>query len=208
MDRMKLLADAFRAVPLTCGALQLRPLTAGSMMLLMETGNPLFTEQETDPGEAAMMQGIFEFIYIHTAPEDEVTVETEHPARLRAKARALSMRIGFEDLSAFTAQFELLRARLAAASVEVLPDKEAGKPAGATMATPPTGLPSSSTPSAAPEIPPGNITSFGGCPSSAPSNTSTPRTPQTESDSVGRSRIWEEPADLSPDSADPVIPLP
>ena len=38
MDRMKLLADAFRAVPLTCGAMQLRPLTAGENITVVAGG--------------------------------------------------------------------------------------------------------------------------------------------------------------------------
>lgn len=207
MDRMKLLADSFRAVPLTCGTMTLRPLTAGTVMLLMDTGNPLFSDQEA-PTESALMQGIFEFIYIHTAPEDEVIADTDDPARLRSKARALALRIGFDDLAAFTAQFEQLRARLNAASVEVLPDKEAGKPGGATTETPPTGSPSSSTLSAVPEIPPARDISSGGSPSPSPSNTSTPPTPRTESDAVGRSRIWEDPADPLPPMPEDAIPLP
>ena len=207
MDRMKSLAEAFRTVPLTCGALTLRPLTAGSVLLLMETGNPLFSEAAPDT-EAAVMQGIFEFIHIHTAPEDDVIDDCAAPAVLRRKAKGLALQVSFEDLSAFTAQFQRLRERLAAASVEVLPDKEAGKPAGATMATPPTGLPSSSTLSVVPESHPASITSSGGSPSSEPSNTCTPPTPQTENDAVGRSRIWEEPADPSPISPELVTPLP
>lgn len=204
---MKSLAEAFRTVPLTCGALTLRPLTPGSVILLMETGNPLFAESEAD-GEAAVMQGIFEFIHIHTAPEEEVIDDCAEPAVLRRKARKLALQASFDDLSAFTAQFQRLRERLAAASVEVLPDKEAGKPAGAMPETPPTGSPSSSTPSAELETPPASDTSSGNSLSSEPSNTSTPPTPQTENDAAGRSRIWEEEPDPSPTSPENVIPLP
>jgi len=207
MDRMTSLAEAFRAAPLTCGDLTLRPLTAGSVLLLMETGNPLFAETEAD-SEAAVMQGIFEFIHIHTAPKDEVIDDCADPGALRRKAKALALSVDFEALSSFTAQFQQLRERLAAASVEVVPEKDAGKPGGAMMATPPTGLPSSSIPSAVPEIPTRSDTSSGSSPSSEPSNTCTPPTPQTENDAVGRSRIWEEPADPSPISPEHVTPLP
>lgn len=92
--------------------------------------------------------------------------------------------------------------------LEVLPDKEAGKPAGAMPETPPTGSPSSSTPSAELETPPASDTSSGNSLSSEPSNTSTPPTPQTENDAAGRSRIWEEEPDPSPTSPENVIPLP
>lgn len=204
-DRFSVLSAAFRAVPLTCGPHVLRPITSGSVLLLMETGNPLFTDS-ANISEADSMRGIFEFIWIHCAPEDEVIEDCSHPEILRTKARKLALSIGFDELTAFTAQFEQIRQRLNAGLVEVLPEKgDVGKPPAETP--PPTGSPLSSMPSAAAEIPPGSIGSSGASPSTEPSNTSMPPMPQTDPAPVGRSRIWEQ-EDEPQTTEQNVIPLP
>lgn len=205
MDRISLLAAAFKDVPLTCGQLRLRPLTAGTMMLLMESGNVLFAPSDAEITEAMHMQAVFEFLYVHAAPEDEVITAAEAPADLRRHARRLAMGVSFEDLAEFSERFQKLYTRLLAATAEVVPEKPEGKPAGETPL--PIGSPSSSIPSAAMGTPHGSITSSGGCPSSALSNTSTRRTSLTESAPAGRSRVWEEQPESQEESPE-VIPLP
>ena len=207
-DRMSTLSAAFRAVPLQCGPHVLRPITAGSILLLMDTGNSLFSESAAAATESASLQGIFEFIWIHTAPEEEVIEDCSHPDLLRVKARKLALSIGFDDLAAFTAQFDEIRTRLNASVVDILPEKgDVGKPAAETPV--PTGSPLSSTPSVAVETRSGSAGSSGASPSIEPSSMSTPPMPQTEPAPAGRSRIWEpEPEDEPRPLAKHVIPLP
>lgn len=208
MSRLSLLSTAFRDVPLTCGPLTLRPITAGSVLLLMETKNALFTEGPGGDSEAAAFQGLFEFIYIHSAPEEEVVMDCDHPETLRAKARKLGIGISFEDLASFQAQFENIRRTMNASLVDIVPEKgdTMGKPAAAMP--PPTGSPHSSTPSAQPEIQIGSTGFSGASHSPEPSNTSTPRTSLEEPDAAGRSRIWDPAPETQPPTADFLQPLP
>lgn len=176
-DRLKLLSAAFRATPLRCGDLQLRPLTAGTMLLLMDLENPLFLgdAEDVDEPEALSdresLDALFEFIWIHTAPEDEVIrlIERELRSTIREHVRKMAMAIDFEALSEFQAGFMALMQRVTAAMAEAIPEGEPGKPV-----TSPTGSPPTSGPSAEQETPSGNIISFGGSPSSAASSSSTP----------------------------------
>jgi len=202
-NRLSVLSAAFREVPLTCGSLRLRPLTAGSLNILMETGNPLFTGG--DPSEAAQFQALFEFIWIHTAPEEEVIDATSNPDLLHTQARKLSLSISFDDLTGFAAGFAQLNQRMNAALVEIVPERGMGKPSGET---PPTGSPHSSTPSAAAEIPGASTGFYGVSRFPEPSNTSTPPTTQPEPSPAGRSRIWEQAPEEEEDYANPVTPLP
>jgi hypothetical protein len=207
---MSLLSDAFRETPLTFLGEPLRPVTAGTILLLMESGNPLFSESATAPSESDSLLALFEFIHIHRAPEEEVLEDCDVPGRLKRKARILSMLAPLEELQAFSERFGALRTRLEAATAEIIPEKTEGKP-GAATTPPPTGLPTSSMPSAEQAIPSASDTSFGNSLSSEPSNTSTPPTSQTEPEPVGRSRIWEpDPTEIPPPEERPenVIPLP
>jgi len=208
-SRMSLLSEAFRVTPLTFLGQPLRPVTAGTILLLMETGNPLFKESETDPPEADSLLALFEFIHIHTAPEDQVCEDCATPGELRKKARMLAMHAPLDELQRFSESFGALRTRLEAATAEVIPEKSEGKPAAATT-PPPTGSQISSTPSAARAIPSASDTSSGSSPSSAPSNTSTPPTSPTEREPAGALRIWEpDPTEIPPeDTPENVIPLP
>jgi len=186
--RSAALADAFRATPLTCGELVLRPLTAGSMMLLMETGNVLFeTPLAPDGAPAALTQaqemaGFFAYIYLHTAPLEDILTATRD--NIHDRARRISLNITFENLTDFIGQFGALRERLAAATVSLIPEADAPpkKPAPS-----PTGSLASSTPSAPPATPPANITSFGPVLSSAPSSTPTRPISPTATVSAGPS---------------------
>lgn len=188
--RLAALSAAFREVPLTCGPLQLRPVTAGSIDILMETRNPLFVESgDGENSESLQMQGLYQFIWIHSAPEDEVVAACEQPGRLQALARKLSLSVGFDDLAEFSEKFARLRDRLNAALVEIQPERGVGKPGGET---PPTGLPPSSTPLAVVETPPASTGFSGSSRFPEPSNTSTPPTVLPEPSHAGKSPIWEE----------------
>jgi hypothetical protein len=204
MSRLSHLSSAFRDIPLTIGEHTLRPITAGTMMLLMETGNALFTETAVEPSEAESMQALFEFIWVHCGPRTEVIRQCNDPEELRAAARDFALDISFEDLDSFTEQFTAVRTRLNAALVDVVPEPGAKKPHGAMP--PHTGSPLLSTPSAEPETVTENTTSCGISLSIEPSNTCTPPMPKTEPAPDGKSRIWEAPpsAEETPEN---VIPL-
>lgn len=208
-SRLALLSAAFRAVPLTCGPLTLRPITAGSVLLLMDTDNPLFSETpaSTGPSDQSDMDGLFQFIYLHTAPVEEVLETCEDLDILRRKGRQLGITISFEDIGEFSEKFQQIQQRMNAAIVEVIPEKGTlGKPPRQDLLL--TGSPPSSTTSAEPETPPASITSSGHSPSTEPSNTSTLPMPQTENAPAGRSRIWEDPAPTNQDTPPHLIPLP
>jgi hypothetical protein len=209
-SRMSLLSDAFRASPLTFLGEPLRPVTAGTILLLMETGNPLFSDGDKALNESDSLLALFEFIHIHTAPEEEVVADCDTPGALKKKARRLSMRAPLEELQAFSERFGALRTRLEAATAEVMPDANEGKP-GAATTPPPTGSLTSSTPSEGRVIPFESATSSGSSPSSAPSNTSTPPTSPMELAPAGVSRTWEpDPTEIPPaeEENSNVIPLP
>jgi hypothetical protein len=192
-NRLSRLSSAFRDVPLTVGSHTLRPITAGTVMLLMDTGNMLFSETETEPTEAQAMQALFEFMWIHVGPEDEVIRQCEDPAVLRSAARAFALGVSFEDLDSFSTQFSNVRNNINAALVDVIPEKgEATKKPDSAMPTP-TGSPPLCTVSEAVETQSVNTGSSGNSPSSGPSNTSTLPTPQTDPKPAGRSPIWEAP---------------
>jgi hypothetical protein len=212
-SRISLLSEAFRDTPLTFLGAPMRPVTAGTILLLMETGNPLFSETEKDVTEEespiGIFQSLFEFIHIHTAPEDEVLTDCETPDLLKRKAKMLAMKCPMEEIQKFADGFTQMNTRLAAATAEIIPDKSEGKPEAATT-PPPTGSPTSSTPSAAQATPPASDGSSGNSPSSEPSNTSTPPTSPTEREPAGASRTWEpDPTEIPPEEIpENVIPLP
>jgi len=207
MSRISLLSSAFKESPLTCGAFTLRPLTAGSIMILMETGNPLFTDSATKASETDAMQGLLEFLYIHTAPQEEVVQKSDNPAELRLAARSFALNISFEDLGSFTDQFSKIRGKLQAAMVDPVLEKGAAAKKQRKAKPSRTGSPASSSPSAVPEIPSGSDTSSGSSPSPAPSNTITPPFATTAGPPSGASSIWEKPHPQQPEIPDNVIPL-
>lgn len=176
-DRLKLLASAFRDTPLQCGDLTLRPLTAGTMLLLMDLENPLFlgdAEDIDEPDELSekeSLDALFQFIWIHTADEDEVIrlIERELRSTIREHVRKMALRIDFDALSEFQVGFMALMQRVTASMAEAMPEGEPGKPV-----TSPTGSPLTSGPSAEPGTPGANVISFGVSHSSAASSSSTP----------------------------------
>ena len=200
--RSSLLASAFVSSVITCGRLVLRPLTAGSMMLLMEARNVLFTSDESaagPPTASEQMAAFFEFIWLHTAPMEDVLAAT--PATVRAQSRALALTISMADLAAFTDQFSGLQNRIAAASVTV--DSGKDTPPGKQEPAP-AGSPRCSTPSAPLETPPASSTSSGASPSSEPSSTSTPPISPQVPPAAGPCPTWE--GDLIP--GEELTPLP
>lgn len=206
-SRFSVLSRAFQDHPIIVNGKALRPLTAGTLMLLMETGNPLFSEPAagaSEPTEAETFQSLFEFIWIHYGPEDDVIRQCEDPALLRAAARKFSLGFGFDELQTFSAQFEAIRTRINSAMVDIIP--EAGAKKHQPEKPGPIGSPPLSTASEVPEIQTVNSTSSGVSLSIAPSNTSTQPTPTTEPHAVGKSRIWEAPE--SPEEPEEnVIPI-
>lgn len=205
-SRLHHLTSAFRDKPLRVGQYTLRPLTAGTVMLLMDSGNALFSDQEQEPTEAQAMQALFEFIWIHVGPEDEVIRQCDDPASLRAAARAFALGISFEDLEDFNRQFAGARADVNAAMVEVIPEKGEATKKPDSERLPPTGSPPLSTTSEAVETLPESTGSSGGCPSPGLSNTSTPPMPQTTPGPSGKSPIWEEPIQEAEEQKN-VIPI-
>lgn len=193
-DRLSALAAAFRGLELRCGDFRLRRPTAGSISLLMDLGNPLFVEDETeDSTGTAAMKGIFEFIWVHAADEDEVLRGCEDHAHVRRESWKLGMAVDFSDLKEFAESFGDLKSRIEAAMVEAGGE---GESAGKSPA--PTGLPAWSTPSAEPETPPESAGSSGASPSSVPSNTSTPPSSPKEESPDGPTPTPEETSAVIP----------
>lgn len=206
-SRLHHLTSAFRDKPLRVGQHTLRPLTAGTVMLLMDSGNALFTDQETEPTEAQAMQALFEFIWIHVGPEDEVIRQCDNPATLRAAARAFAIGVSFEDLEDFNRQFAGVRADVNAAMVEVIPEKGEATKKPDSVRPALTGSPVSSTTSEAVETQPESTGSSGGSHLPEPSSTCTPPTPQTTPAPSGKSRIWEETPPEPAEEEENVIPI-
>jgi len=180
-------------------------------MVLQQFRNPLFTAasapadpaaEPADEEERAKEDylGLLQFIWVHSAPMEEVIAAAEageegiHTAR-RA-AWKLALEIPVEEVTAFGQSFAGLKGRVESAMTEAVPDGPPGKPAQS-----PTGSPASSGPSALPEIPSASAGSSGSSPSTAPCNTSTPASATTAPASAGPSPAPD------PDSPN-VIPLP
>jgi hypothetical protein len=210
-DRLSLLRSAWVEHAPTCNGQTLRPLSAGTLELLLASGNSLFQDEEERPaGEAPAAPKdettpLFEFVWMHLAPEEEVVAAFEDHGILRRGARLLSLRTDLSEIAAFGEQFGQIRDRIGAALVEVVPEKDdtPGKPAGTPP--PPTGSPSIFTPSGDPPPPSGSTSSSGASPSSAASNTCTPPIARPEPRPDGRSTIWETEA---PEDDPEATPLP
>lgn len=175
-DRLKLLAAAFRDTPLQCGHLTLRPLTAGTMLLLMDLENPLFlgdTEDMDEPtalSDQESLDALFEFIWIHTADEDEILdLIDQNRAAIRHRVRKMALGIDFNALAQFQVGFMSVMQRVTAAMSETIEEGEPGKPV-----TSPTGSPPTSGPSAEQGTPGANVISFGVSRSPEVSSSSTP----------------------------------
>ena len=193
-SRLALLSAAFRDAPLVIGPFTLRPLSAGSVAILLESGNAIFSDlPEADLTPAASMAAVFEFIFIHAAPLNEVIQVADDPAALRHAALRLGLELTMDDLDTFSAAWDSLKAQLDAAMIEIIPEKGGmpGKPVAGQPMPSPTGSPPSSMPLVAPPHPIESTGSSGNYPSPAPSNTSTPSTPPMAPESAG-------PPDLAP----------
>ena len=211
-DRASTLASAYLPNVLTIAGQDLRPMTGGSMMILQQFRNPLFaaatagTAPVDDPAaeDADRVRedylGLLQFVWVHTAPIDEVIAAAEAGEEGIAIARKAAWRLALEytpeQVTQFGQQFAGLKARVEAAMTEAIPEGPPGKPAPS-----PTGLPAWSGPSAGQGTPSGSDGSSGTSPSTAPSSTSTPDSATTAAASAGPSPA---PAAASPS----VIPLP
>jgi hypothetical protein len=143
-----------------------------SVEIMFPSSGPQSSAIPVTPGAA--MDALFEFLWIHSAPEEKVldlTCDGDFTA-LRRAARRFAMSIDFDDLAAFQEQFTGLIARVNAAlteSGEADDDAEPGKPVTSPAGSPLTSLPLAPTP-----IPTANTGRFGVFPSNGDSNTSTP----------------------------------
>lgn len=208
-DRATTLASAFLPNVLTIAGQPLRPMTGGSMMILQQFRNPLFAAapepvEETAAEDADRVRedylGLLQFVWVHTAPIEEVIAAAEAGEQGLAIARKAAWRLALEytpdQVTEFGRQFAGLKARVEAGMTEAIPEGPPGKPAPS-----PTGLPAWSGPSAGQGTPPASDGSSGTSPSSALSSTSTPASDTTVPASAGASPA---PAAGSPN----VIPLP
>ena len=169
-NRSALLSKAFTQGSLSIGALTLRAPTAGSIDLLQQIKNPLFAEvaEDGDPVGGEILP-LFEFIWVHSAPIDEVLSAAEIEGQIRREAQRLAFETPLEDVAQFTAAFQNLQTRLQAAMTEAIPeDGDQGKPV-----TSPTGSPSLSSTSAGQGTGPGSDTSSGNSRLIEPSSIST-----------------------------------
>jgi hypothetical protein len=168
-SRFKSLAGAFRLMPRELCGLTVRPITAGSLDLLYLTGNMLFSADA--PAKAGSeIAAIAEFLWIHTAPLEEVLDAAEDPALFRRKTRAFALQVDIDDLGKITAAISAAGEQIAAATVEPEAPEGSGETAGEPS---PTGLQASSTISAPIAIPSASATSSGSSLSLVPANTST-----------------------------------
>lgn len=141
-SRSSLLAAAFRETTLEIGGLTFRPPTAGSIDLLQQIKNPLFSEAGEDCEPGGELLPLFEFIWIHTAPLDDVLAAAEKSGAIRIHARRLAFLTPLENIQRFADSFQGFQSRLSAAMSEAIPeDGDEGKPV-----TSPTGSPCSSSP--------------------------------------------------------------
>jgi hypothetical protein len=179
-NRSQLLSRAFRDTALSIGGRILRAPTAGSIDLLQQSENPLFSDS---PGaeDSGDLIPLFEFIWIHSAPLDEVLAAAEIEGQIRREARKLAFETPLEDVTEFAAGFQGLQTRLQAAMTEAIPEGDQGKPP-----TSRTGSPSLSGISEGQGTGSGKNTSSG------------------TSRSKGRSNISTQPSDITGPPADGV----
>lgn len=204
--REHLLELAFSDIPSQIGALKLRPLSAGSFALLGRLGNPMMVGKQAPTtaaaaagdSQTAMFAAVIEYVWVHSAPLDEVvTVET--PADIPAAAlKRLGFELSIGQALAFLERYQSSALRMTASLAEVETEEEPAGSPGKPQESPPVGSPASSTSAEPAETPPASATYSGACPSSAPSPTSTPPTSPTEPAADGPSLTLLP--DLSPET--------
>lgn len=154
LDRFRLLAKVFRAMPRKFAGVELEPLTAGRWDLLRERGNDFLFREDEEPDEepetgagaaataegsaeaaeqaqldAEMMYGVCEFLWVHTAPvEDVLAADGEEPEVWRRKVKAFGMGAGMTELIEFIIGFHDRAREMAAALVEGVEGEEAEEP--------------------------------------------------------------------------------
>lgn len=205
MSRTSLLTKAWASLAPKCGEHTLAPISAGTLQLLLESNNALFTGGDTT--ETAAQSALLEFVWIHTAPENDLIAAFDDHSLIRTGARRLALTVSITDLQDFGQQFEKLNAILDAGNFELIPDKnqKPGKPETpepSLIGSPPTSEPSEAT-SPSPE----SMKSCGSSPLPEDCNISTPPMPKTTSERVGKSRIWEQEPEPE-ETPENVIPLP
>lgn len=192
-DRLSHLAAAFRDLPISVGGRVLRPITAGSLAILQESGNSLFTGESAEAASTAdSLVGMFEFIWIHTAPVDQVVAAADDRRQLRREAVKLGLAIDLTELSALGEQLKQLQTRISAAMTEG-DDEDSGKPM-----SPPTGSPPTSSTSAGTTTPLASTGFFGGSLLPGDSNTSTPPEDTTEAGADGPTMSEILPPNVTP----------
>jgi hypothetical protein len=211
--REELLAKAFAAIPSKIGERQLRPLAAGSFALLTRLKNPLlvgFGEMDDSDRQAATFSAVMEYVWIHSAPIDEVAAVGGLSDVPVAAIRKLGLELSLPEVVEFLTGYQDVAARMNASLAEPEEAAQAGQP-GKPPASTLVGSPPSVSPSGPPVIPSGSATSSGSCPSSAPSVISTPQTSPTEPPADGLVRLPDLTSSIPPNPSispsDPVGPV-
>ncbi len=207
-SRQELLRQAFCEIPSQIGPYKLRPISGGSFELLGALRNSL-----VDPDPESQLQGsslqrqltaIHEFIWIHSAPIEQVLAVETRDQLPSIEIRKIGMSLPIGECIAFTAVFVQASIRMAAAMTEAFEDEDSspGKPQ-----TPPTGSPRSSSPAEPLETLPANVTSFGSRQSKEPSPTSTPPNATPADDADGYTPLMELPTIPASNETPPVSPI-
>jgi len=177
--RQSLLTAAFLAMPKSIAGREMRPISPGSWALLAALENPLIvgSGEDPDPGNAKLFRAVAEFVWVHSAPIDDILAIEESddlslPLSAKREIGALSFELSLGEALDFMNSFGKVADRINAAMAEPVDDDTPGKRVAGVPG--PGSSPPSSLPSDAPGIPSGSGTFSGILPTSAPSSISTP----------------------------------
>jgi len=212
LDRFRLMAKVFRQMPAEFMGMHLQPLTAGRWDILLERNNAfLFGDEPAEEPDrekfeseaeftaahaewmeslgavdSEMLHGICEFLWVHTAPIEEVLDSAEDPKRWAKRVKGFAMRYAeMSEIVDFMLSFrerlmEMVAAMVEIASEEEGDEEEPGKPRQSLTGSPPTSTPSPDTEALRPDT-----GSCGGSPSPRGSNTCTAPTGKPEASASG-----------------------
>lgn len=142
--RMEVAFGVFRDLPKEFAGMKMRELTAGSFALLERRENGLlFGKGEEDLSAQEMMGAVAEYVWIHTAPLEEVldADEAGEKAWVRAVRKFGMEKVTLEAAAAFLDGFGEGVARLAAVQVRPLETDEDEDDDAGKIAPCPTGSP-------------------------------------------------------------------
>lgn len=116
----------------TIGGLKLRPFSAGSFLVCQRRGLGLFTGEQTESTE--QMWQMMAFLYLHSAPMDEVLIASGNDEAFRKAVDAFAFTLSPAIFRAAVEKISLLCQQVGAASVTVEPKPSRG---GASQESPP-----------------------------------------------------------------------